>query len=322
MNRQCLGCYQPIESSLEGEYHPTCSRALFRQATPPQFGYTEADLQGLGLQLLQRGIALTGVQPKLSADVQPMRGVGGAAAPSRMTIVGLWGEYILKPPTPNYPHLPELEDLTMHLATIAGIRTVPHGLLRMASGNLCYITRRIDRDRKPNSKLHLEDMCQITGRMTEQKYRGSYEQIGRAIQQHSATPGLDAVNFCELILFTLLTGNADMHLKNISLLRQPGIGNILSPAYDLVATAIVIPNDTEEVALTLNGKKRRIGRTDVDEFFQRITLRPSQAQLIYAKFARIVPRWQECIQRSFVPEPMQVQLMDFIQTRINRFGIA
>ncbi|KXK51631.1 MAG: HipA domain-containing protein [Chlorobi bacterium] len=318
MNKRCLGCYLPLESGQE-EYHPACSRALFHEPLPPQLPYDESDLLGLGRQVIQHRIGLTGVQPKLSADLQFS---GRATIPSRMTIVGVWGGFILKPPTPQYSHLPELEDLTMHLASIAGIRTVPHGLLRMASGSLCYVTRRIDRNGKQGGKLHLEDMCQITGRLTEHKYRGSYEQIGRAIQKHSATPGLDLVNFCELMLFVLLTGNADMHLKNVSLIRQPGIGNILSPAYDLVATAIVMPSDTEEIALTLNGKKRRITRGDVDAFFHHLTIRPQQANQIYTTFAGALPRWEECIQRSFVPAAMQTELIELIQERAHRFGIG
>lgn len=75
----------------------------------------------------------------------------------------------------------------------------------------------------------------------------------KAIRKYSAMPGLDLVNFFELVVFSFVTGNADMHLKNFSLLDQPGLGMTLSPAYDLVNTALVNPADDEEMALTLNG---------------------------------------------------------------------
>jgi serine/threonine-protein kinase HipA len=104
----------------------------------------------------------------------------------------------------------------------------------------------------------MEDMCQLTERLTEDKYHGSYEQIGKAIQKYSASPGLDVENFFEIVLFSFLTGNADMHLKNFSLLEQPGLGMTLSPAYDLVNTALVNPADDEELALNLNGRKKNI----------------------------------------------------------------
>lgn len=118
----------------------------------------------------------------------------------------------MKPATKQYPHLPEVEDLTMHLAELCGIATVPHALIRLQNGSLAYITKRIDRAKK--TKLHMEDMCQLTERLTEDKYKGSYEQIAKAILKYSENPGLDLINFFEQVIFSFLTGNADMHLKN------------------------------------------------------------------------------------------------------------
>lgn len=197
---------------------------------------------------------MTGVQPKLSLDIQ--RGTAWDL-PGKFTIVGLWGNYILKPPTKTYPLAPELEDLTMHLALLSKISTVPHALIRLQSGSLAYITLRVDRSK--SGKIHMEDMCQLTGKLTEHKYRGSYEQIGKAILKYSATPGLDLVNFFEQVVFAFLTGNTDMHLKNFSLLNVPGVGYTLCPAYDMLATAL-ITDDAEQMALTLNAKKaQKIG---------------------------------------------------------------
>ncbi len=178
------------------------------------------------------------MQAKLSLH---LTGTSKEGSDRRFTVVGLWGGYILKPPTATYPQLPEVEDVTMHLAQLAKIKTAPHSLVRLQSGSLAYLTKRIDRTNK--GKLAMEDFCQLTERPTEDKYRGSTEQIAKAILKFSATPGLDVVNFFELVLFSFLTGNADMHLKNFSLLEQPGLGMTLAPAYDLVNTALVNPTD-------------------------------------------------------------------------------
>jgi serine/threonine-protein kinase HipA len=148
--------------------------------------------------------------------------------------------------------LPEIEDLTMHLTTLAGIKTVPHSLIRLKSGNLAYITKRIDRNKK--KKIHMEDMCQLTERLTEDKCHGSYEQIAKAVLKYSVNPGLDVINFYEQVVFSYLTGNADMHLKNFSLIDRPEMGYTLSEAYDMVTTALVNPADKEDLALTLNAK--------------------------------------------------------------------
>jgi serine/threonine-protein kinase HipA len=228
----------------------------------------------------------------------------------------MWGGYILKPPSPHYPHMPEVEDVTMHLAKIAKINVVPHSLIRLQSGNLAYITKRIDRVKK--TKLHMEDMCQLTERLSEDKYNGSYGQIAKAIQQHSKNPGLDVVYFFELVLFSFLTGNADMHLKNFSLINQPGIGPVLSPAYDLLATAMVNPADNEEMALTLNGKKKKIKRCDFETAFNTLKLDAKQQENIFNKMERVMPEWVEMIDISFLIDEWKEMYKALIKERYNR----
>ena len=133
------------------------------------------------------------MQAKLSLDVNR----GGKNEPDRFTIVGLWGRFILKPQTDRYRCLPEIEDLTMHLAEAARIAVVPHGMIRFADGELCYITRRIDRT-PDGGKVAMEDMCQLSERLTEYKYKGSYEQIAKVISRYSSVPQLDIVNYWEV----------------------------------------------------------------------------------------------------------------------------
>ncbi|HEX5112181.1 MAG TPA: HipA domain-containing protein, partial [Saprospiraceae bacterium] len=262
---------------------------------------------------VQSQIAVTGVQPKLSLDLEPLNTEKGT---KRFTIVGLWGGYILKPPSEHYQQLPEVEDLTMHLAQLAKIEVVPHSLVRLQSGNLAYITKRIDRNKK--SKLHLEDMCQLTERLTEDKYRGAHEQVARAIQQYSTRPGLDVINFFEQVVFSFLTGNADMHLKNFSLINRPGLGYILSPAYDLVATALVNPADIEELALNLNGKKRKLKRQDFTHTFRSLQLEERQGENIFLKLNRAMPIWMEFIDTSFISEKKKNEYKTLINERWER----
>ncbi|MFV0554936.1 MAG: HipA domain-containing protein, partial [Mangrovibacterium sp.] len=114
------------------------------------------------------------MQAKLSLDIAPAK----ENTPHLFSIVGLWGRFILKPQTELFNQLPEVEDLTMHLAELAKIKTVPHSLVRFSDGDLAYITKRIDRN-STGGKLPMEDMCQLSERMTEYKYKGSYEQIAK-----------------------------------------------------------------------------------------------------------------------------------------------
>jgi len=308
----CLFCYQPLAAN-EQDFHASCSKKIFGQPTPPELPYSEEDLEPLAKKVIQSQTAVTGVQAKLSLHITG-NPIGGNER--RFTIVGLWGGYLLKPPTALYPQLPEVEDVTMHLAQLAKIKTAPHSLIRLQSGNLAFVTKRIDRTK--NGKLAMEDMCQLTERLTEDKYHGSYEQIAKAIQRHSVTPGLDVVNFFELVLFSFLTGNADMHLKNFSLLEQPGLGMVLSPAYDLVNTALVHPADEEEMALTLNGRKKKLTKQDFVAAMNTLKLEEKQQEMIFNKMAKAWPQWQELIDRSFMSVEFKEQYKSLLKERMNR----
>lgn len=308
----CLFCYQPLAANGQ-DFHASCSKKIFGQPTPPELPYSEEDLEPLAKKVIQSQTAVTGVQAKLSLHITG-NPIGGNER--RFTIVGLWGGYLLKPPTAWYPQLPEVEDVTMHLAQLAKIKTAPHSLIRLQSGNLAFVTKRIDRTK--NGKLAMEDMCQLTERLTEDKYHGSYEQIAKAIQRHSVTPGLDVVNFFELVLFSFLTGNADMHLKNFSLLEQPGLGMVLSPAYDLVNTALVHPADEEEMALTLNGRKKKLTKQDFVAAMNTLKLEEKQQEMIFNKMAKAWPQWQELIDRSFMSVEFKEQYKSLLKERMNR----
>lgn len=270
----------------------------------------------LALKIIRSHIAVTGVQPKLSLEIAS--GVNETQT-KKFTIVGLWGGYILKPPTSHYPHLPEVEDLTMHLAALSKIATVPHSLIRLQSGGLAYITRRIDRGKQ--EKLHMEDMCQLTEKLTEDKYHSSHEKIARAILQYSVNPGLDVINFYEQVIFSFLTGNADMHLKNFSLINIPGEGYSLAPAYDLVATALVNKEDKEDLALTLNGKKNKIKRQDFIEAFKRAKLEERVMVNIFKKFETASAKWPAMIGLSFLPEQMKDEFLALIKNRFERLEL-
>ena len=313
MNR-CLFCYQPLAEN-ELDFHDTCSKKIFGQPTPPSLPYSETDLKSLAKEVIKSQIALTGVQPKISLHITKNN---QEEASKRFTIVGLWGGYILKPPTPFYQQLPEVEDVTMHLATIAKIRTVPHSLVRLTSGSLAYLAKRVDRVKK--GKLAMEDMCQLTERLTEDKYHGSYEQIAKTIQKYSVTSGLDVVNFFELVLFSFLTGNADMHLKNFSLLEQPGLGMVLSPAYDLVNTVLVNPADDEEMALNLNGKKKKLKKQDFVAAMNNLKLDVKQQENIFIKMEKAKSKWMEQIEISFMTDDFKNQYKQIVTERFERIN--
>ncbi|NCU31506.1 MAG: type II toxin-antitoxin system HipA family toxin [Candidatus Moranbacteria bacterium] len=310
--KRCLYCYQFLNKE-EHDIHAACSKKFFGSSQPPLLPYSEAEMYELGLHVIRSQSAVTGVQPKLSLHLEKPK---DRETPRRFTIVGLWGSYILKPPVDLYPNLPELEDLTMHLAENCGIKTVPHSLIRLGSGSLAYITKRIDRTKA--QKIHMEDMCQLTGRLTEHKYKGSYEQIAKAILKHSANPLFDVISFFEQVVFSFLTGNADMHLKNFSLMKHPNIGWVLCPAYDMVPSALVVKGDSEELALNINGKKQKINNNDFRTAMKKCHIPDKAMENIFSKFKRIDANWDKLIHTSFLPEDLKEDYSRLISLRMNR----
>lgn len=312
---KCLYCYKPLADG-EVDYHKSCARKIFESATTPVLPYVRANIKELAREIVTASTTVTGVQAKLSLDIT--RGHDGET--QRFTIVGLWGRFILKPQTDRFANLPENEDLTMHMAEAVGIKTVPHSLIRFADGELCYITRRVDRNKR-GGKIAMEDMCQLSERLTEDKYKGSYERIAKLIKQYSAAPLLDVVNFWEVIVFSWLTGNADMHLKNFSLYRPADI-YMLTPAYDLLSTSIVMPEDDEELALTLNGKKKKIKRADFEKAMLDSGMDEKAIENLFKKFAKTLPKWYALIEESFLPKDMMTAYREKLNTMSARLEVV
>lgn len=310
MNR-CLYCYDQLSDAEETkyEYHQRCSKKIFGSKVPPTLDYTQSDMQELAMKITKSKRTVTGVQPKLSLGRKKLK----ESNVDRLTIVGLWGQYILKPQAEQYSELPEIEDVTLHLAESVKISTVPHALIRLKSGELAYITKRVDRQGK--NKYHMEDMCQLTERLTEHKYNGSHEQIAKAINLYSSNPGFDKVNFYELIVFCYLTGNNDMHLKNFSLLKNKSGEYNLCPAYDLVASELVVEGDDEELALNLNGKKKKLKRKDFAIAMETSGINSRAAQNILDKFETMNEKWVQIIDKSFMSEKMKQRYVDMIELK-------
>lgn len=306
---RCLYCYQELEEG-QTDFHFRCAKKIFGSTTVPILSYTRVEIAKLAEQVIRSQTTLTGVQAKLSLDIDSKRN-----QPQRFTIVGLWGRYILKPQADIFHCLPEVEDVTMHLAELAKIKVVPHSLIRFADGELCYITKRIDRGTK-GEKFPMEDMCQLSERLTEYKYKGSYEQIAKLIMQYSSVPKLDVVNFWEQVVFSWLTGNADMHLKNFSLYSLRRGYYSLTPGYDMISTALVMPEDTEELALTLNGKKRKIKRSDFEIAMSNCRLEKKIVDNLFSKFVKVADKWATFIDISFLPEDMKEQYKTIIRSKL------
>ena len=315
---KCLFCYQEITDKeyVNHEFHKSCSKKFFGKNKPPIIEYTLSEMLELAEKVIRSQRTITGVQPKLSLSSTIMT---ENSVVERFTIVGLWGKYILKPQTERYEQLPEIEDLTMNLAELSKVKTVEHSLIRLKSGELAYITKRIDRLK--DKKLHMEDMCQLTERQTEHKYKGSHEQVAKTIKAFSTNPGFDIVSFYELVLFCFLTGNNDMHLKNFSLLKNVSLNYNLCPAYDLVASELVVEGDEEELALNLNGKKKKIKKKDFSIAMKTSGMNDKSIENVFKKFEKLQDKWHVFIDLSFISNEFKESYHSMIIEKFNQLEI-
>ena len=312
---RCLYCYEPLHSSTSN-FHEACNKRFFGQLKTPLLAYNLEELQGLAAQIIQSQMVVTGVQAKVSLSLFRKQEKN---LTKKLTIVGLYGDYILKPPSEHYSQLPELESATMHMAAVCGLNVVPHSLVKLQDETLCYITKRVDRTRK--GKLQMEDMCQLSERLTEDKYKGSHEQVAKLVLKYSSSPLLDVSNFYEQVLFSFFTGNADMHLKNFSLLEKEGQGLSLCPAYDLVPTALVNPADTEELALTLNAKKRKLKYADFLAAFENGGLNKKVLDNTLELFVYCKPEMLTVLEKSFVSDDYKIKYASLLESRYKQLGL-
>lgn len=306
---RCRICLEALTTEGEG-VHAKCSHDLFHSDHVPALPYTWNQLNELAERTIRSHITVPGVQPKLSMHLERE---GSPGNHGRLTIVGTEGSYILKPPSDTYPDMPELEHVTMQMARRFKIQAAVCGLIPMEDGQLAFITRRMDR--AYGRKLHMEDMCQLTDRLTDEKYRGSMEQVGKTILMHSSNPLLDAVRLFEVMIFSYLTGNADMHLKNFSLLHSIEGEVGLSPAYDLLPTALLIPEDKEESALTINGRKKKLKWSDFLNCGSSWKLTPKQMENVILRFSNEIEEAITFVDRGFCSQERKGMFKALIRER-------
>lgn len=316
----CLCCGKPLiegkdsEVALKNQWHEKCSYAFFGTTVIPEINISKEELESLATETVSKGFTIAGVQKKLSLHLSKER-------ECRLTLVGLPAGFILKPQTEEFENLPEMEQLVMHLAELSGIKTVPNALIKV-NDQLAYITRRIDRIVEgENTRLKaMEDFCQLSQRLTEEKYKSSYERCAKVIKEFSSQAGLDVAELFYRLVFCFITGNSDMHLKNFSLIeKEPSTRSFeLSAAYDLLPVNVVMPEDKEEFALTMNGKKANLKRDDFLIFARTCGLNEKAALKMIKKLVSLKEKYIQEIQKSFVPESGKAELVNLVETRVER----
>lgn len=312
---KCLCCGKSLsENNNVNGWHASCIKHFFGTSKLPLLDITEDVLIKLAKENIDRGFTVPGVQKKLSLHLT--KGTN-----PRLTLVNYPTGYILKPQTVEYRALPEAEYLVMQMANITGIKTVPFALLHI-NDEFAYITKRIDRihvKKDTTSYLAMEDFCQLSGRLTIDKYKGSYERCAKVIDTYSDRLGLDRAELFLRVVFSYAIGNSDMHLKNFSLIEtsEGSQKYVLSDAYDMLPVNVILPTDTDQVALTLNGKKRNLRKNDFLIFADACGLAHSSAEKMITKIVSMENIYLSMCKESYLPTDMKDALCSLITERID-----
>lgn len=311
---RCLSCYKMLEEN-EVDYHPKCIKAFYGTKYAPILPYQLHEIEKLAKESVLQSVTVPGVQPKLS--LRWIKTELKNSHQGRLTIMdALEGQYILKPQNTQYDQMPENEHLSMKLAALFKLDVVPVNMIRLASGELCFITKRIDRN-QDGSKNHMIDFQQILE--LEDKYKGTMELVGKSIGELSTNTLLDKLRFFELAVFNYCIGNNDMHLKNFSMWLTK-FGWSLSPAYDLLNVKLILPKDQEDTALLLGGKKMNFNKGYFDRLGNTLKLNNKQVNAVYKRLMLWLPKASELIEQSFLSDTNKNNFKALVKQRVDQFS--
>ena len=279
-------------------------KAMFNSSKCPVIDFNLADISQKAQKLTDK-LSISGVQPKLSVKLGKKQNI--------LIPVAEGGEYILKPQTPTFPNIPENEQCCMDIAENLNIAIPLHCLIPLKDNSLAYVVKRFDR--KKSIKIHQEDFAQILEQTD--KYKGSVEQIGRKLKEISSAPGYDAQLFFERVILNFILGNGDAHLKNYSISYRDKDNIRLTPAYDIVCSKLVLP-DEEDSAITINGKKNRLKIEDFNKLAEYLNI---PLKVRYEKFGNKFDVIREIIDRSSIAKEKQQQFLKILEERLARLGL-
>ena len=312
-------------------YSPSCLRKVFDgKKVSHIMDLTINDDTGREIVASINKISISGVQEKISAITKKGKII--------ITPEGESGRYIIKP-IPEYKSLrfrnniPANEHLTMQIASqVYKINTAANAFAFFADDNPFYITKRFDY-RADGSKIRQDDFASIAGKTernsgSDFKYSGSYEDIANLLKQNVSAWQVEMAKYFTLVVFNYLFSNGDAHLKNFSLQETDGGDYVLTPAYDLMNTAIHV-NDgdfalqdgliPESEYSDVYSRTLHPCKDDFITFGTRIGVLPKKLNAIIELFATEQPKVYELIENSFLEEKVKRMYKQSYQERLHRF---
>lgn len=318
-------CRVTLKEIGQDGYSPAGRRALVggQGKIPFRLPFSREDvIQHRGEKVTE--LSISGVQDKISLKLE--RG--------KLTPVTSGGEFILKPipsgiSLKNLEAVPANEHLTMQLASqVFKIPTPACAVVELAYGEPAYLVRRFDRN-PDGSKRTQEDFCQLSQRSPEThgnqyKYDSSMEETGRILRRFCSAYAIQIEDLFRRHVFNYVFSNGDAHLKNFSLGESPQGDHLLTPAYDLLCTALHIPNEArcaldlfaDETETDFYKKNGFYGRPDFVLLAERFGIADDVARSILNGFHGEKDAATKLIRRSFLSAELREEYAERMDDRL------
>jgi len=324
---KCCGCYTEVK---EG-YCLACRKELFggeRISNVLSFD-APTNMNLANFQAHSKRLSISGVQLKYSLKLEN----------KVLELTDTGGQYIIKPipPSKQFAHIesiPANEHLTMQIAAqVFKIPTAANVLIYFKDGMPAYLTKRFD-IRFTGGKYQQEDFTQLSGSTSithgeNFKYEGSYEDIGKLIQQFVPASILALERLFMQVVFNYVFSNGDAHFKNFSLIRNDQGEYQLSPAYDLLSSVIHSPGESDTALQLYKGdydspfysKYGYYGRDNFLELAKRLSILPQRAERMLNLLIHKREAVQQMIMHSFLNEAVKLIYSKNVEDRLGRIGI-
>lgn len=323
---KCFGCYKEVK---EG-YCLSCRKLMFGGArVPAVLSFDAPNNENLAhFQSHSKRLSISGAQLKYSLRLNN----------KELVLTEAGGQYIIKPipPAKQFAHIdsiPENEHLTMQIAAqVFKIPVAANVLIFFKDGAPAYLTKRFD-VRPEGGKYLQEDFAQLSGQTARThgenfKYEGSYEDIGKRIQQFVPASIVALERLFMQVVFNYVFSNGDAHLKNFSLIRNNEGEYQLSPAYDLLSSVIHNPHESDTALDLYEGDHNAAfyctygyyGANDFLELARRLSILPKRAERILGIFLNKKEMAIQMVNDSFLQEDVKQIYVKHVEDRVKRIS--
>jgi serine/threonine-protein kinase HipA len=313
--KRCQICGKEITRGKNPKYHPICIKRTFGAGYVPDIAVSMEDIPK-NFKKIEDKFSLDHIQPRFPLRLNRKEKHLEPVEPSLLDPEAENGDFILKPQVRSFSHLPEIEKICMTSASLYGIDTSHHCLVRLEDGATAYLVRRFDRQN--GAALPQKTIRELLSR--EKRYMGDLLDVGKKIRGLSEFPGLGVQYFFERVMFAFIVGHNALHLDSFTMLYDEDGRPRLAPVSDFISCKLVLPN-CDDFAMPMNNKTNAVRGHDFREFAKLLRIPDKAYSKMFLRFykrKRVIGR---LIKESRLTTEEKIKFSDIVNERFKRLFI-